>query len=294
MGRALKKVVTAGQLAADLNLDLYGDSETPIFRVDTADAASNGSLCFAKNSVWAAKVPPGAVLITSHEHAVERSGPTLLSKQPRLDFAKALGLLERCAGFVWSTADPVIHPSARIGRNVVLGRGVHIGAETVIHHNAVIGDEVVIGERCVIKSCTVIAEDGFGFERDLQGKAVRLPHIGTVLIGNDVEVGSLTTVCRGTLNNTVLRDGCKIDDHVHIAHNVDVGDDAFIIACAEVSGGVKIGQRAWIAPNASVLNQLTIGADAVVGLGAVVVKLVPDGSVVAGNPAKPFNRKIPE
>ena len=88
----------------------------------------------------------------------------------------------------------------------------------------------------------------------------------------------------------MLRNGCKIDDHVHIAHNVDVGEDAFIIACAEVSGGVKIGPRAWIAPNASVLNQLTIGADAVVGLGGVVVKSVPDGVVVVGNPARPLAR----
>jgi UDP-3-O-[3-hydroxymyristoyl] glucosamine N-acyltransferase len=97
-------------------------------------------------------------------------------------------------------------------------------------------------------------------------------------------------VCRGTLGDTVLRDGCKVDDHVHIAHNVDVGEYAFVIACAEVSGGVRIGQRAWIAPNASILNQLTIGADAVVGLGGVVVKSVPDGTVVAGNPAKQLSR----
>jgi UDP-3-O-[3-hydroxymyristoyl] glucosamine N-acyltransferase len=118
-----------------------------------------------------------------------------------------------------------------------------------------------------------------------------LPHLGGVVLGDDVEVGSLTTVCRGTLADTILRDGCKIDDHVHIAHNIDVGEDAFVIACAEVSGGVKIGRRAWIAPNASILNQLSVGDDSVVGLGAVVVRSVPDGAVVVGNPAKPIARE---
>ena len=289
MGRKLKTGITVGQLATALGLTLQGSAEEVLYRVDSADSAGVGSLCFAKNNTWVAQVESSAVLLTAQVHPVNRSGPTLLSSQPRLDFARALVLLESLAGFVWSKAEPVIHPTARIGKNVVLGSGVRIGADTVIFHNAVIGDEVEIGARCVVKSCAVIGEYGFGFERDALGKAVRLPHIGTVVIGDDVEVGSLTTVCRGTLGDTVLRNGCKIDDHVHISHNVDVGEDAFVIACAEVSGGVKIGPRAWIAPNASILNQLTIGAGAIVGLGGVVVKSVPDGVVVAGNPAKPFS-----
>jgi UDP-3-O-[3-hydroxymyristoyl] glucosamine N-acyltransferase LpxD len=290
MGRTLKTAVTAGRLATELGLELRGDQNAYIQRVDAADSATSGSFCFAKNAVWSSKVFTAAILLTSTDNLVQREGTTLVSSQPRLDFARALGLLESWAGFVWSDSKPDIHPTARIGRNVVLGRGVRIGAGTVIYHNAVIGDEVSIGQRCVIKSCAVVGEEGFGFERDTLGKAVRLPHIGTVLIGDEVEVGSLTTICRGTIGDTILRNGCKIDDHVHVSHNVDVGEDAFVIACAEVSGGVKIGPRAWIAPNASILNQLSIGADAIVGLGGVVVKSVPDGAVVAGNPAKPFLR----
>lgn len=291
MGRALKSPVPAGKLAAALGLELLGSPDSLITRVDTADAASSGSFCFAKNAAWAGKVAQSAILLTAVENAAGRGfGVTLISGQPRLDFARALGLLEEWAGFVWSEAAPHVDPSATIGQNVVLGRGVRIGAGSRIYHNVVVGDEVVIGERCIIKSSAVVGEEGFGFERDGNGRAVRLPHIGTVIIESDVEVGSLTTVCRGTLGDTVLRAGCKIDDHVHIAHNIDVGEDAFVIACAEVSGGVKIGQRAWIAPNATVLNQVTIGSDSVVGLGAVVVKSVPDRAVVVGNPAKPLQR----
>jgi UDP-3-O-[3-hydroxymyristoyl] glucosamine N-acyltransferase LpxD len=290
MGRAINKGVVAGQLANVLGLVLRGPADSVISRVDSADSAESGSLCFAKNKDWVERVAGESVLMTTEDYILGRPGPILVSTQPRRDFARALAALEAMVGFAWSDTEPDIHPSARIGRNVVTGRGVRIGAGTVIYHNVVIGDEVVIGARCVVKSGAVIGEEGFGFERDAQGRAVRLPHIGTVLIGDDVEVGSLTTICRGTLADTVLRNGCKIDDHVHIAHNVDVGEDAFVIACAEVSGGVKIGPRAWIAPNASVLNQLTIGADAVVGLGGVVVKSVHDGVVVVGNPARPLAR----
>lgn len=286
MGRALRKGVTAGQLATELGLELRGSSEEVIHRIDTAESAGAGALCFAKNTEWVAKVSSSALLLTAADCLVDRTGSTILSPQPRLDFARALSVLESLVGFAWSEAEPLIHHTARIGRNVVLGRGVRVGANTVIFHNTVIGDEVEIGDRCVIKSCAVIGEDGFGFERDAMGRAVRLPHIGRVMIGNDVEVGALTTLCRGTLADTVLRDGCKIDDHVHIAHNVDVGEDAFVIACAEISGGVKIGRRAWIAPNASILNQISIGTDSVIGLGGVVVKSVPDGAVVFGNPAR--------
>ncbi len=286
MGRKLKTGVTSGQLAAELGLELNGSSEEIIFRVDSVESAGVGSFCFAKNNAWASQVFEYAVLLTTQELAVKRAGPTLLSSQPRLDFARALVYLESISGFVWSEDEPAIHPTATIGKNVVLGRGVRIGAETVIFHNAVIGAEVKIGARCVVKSCAVIGEEGFGFERDALGTAQRLPHIGTVVIGDDVEVGSLTTVCRGTLADTVLRNGCKIDDHVHIAHNVDIGENAFVIACAEVSGGVKVGPRAWIAPNATVLNQVTIGADAIIGLGAVVIKSVSPNEVVVGNPAK--------
>lgn len=290
MGRKIKSDITAFHLASELDLELIGDKNVLVKQVDSVDLATDGSLCFAKNSNWAMKASHTAILIASFADAVNRKGVTLVSRQPRLDFARALSFLEKYSGFEWASEEPFVDRSARIGRNVVLGKGVYVGANTIIHHNVVIGDEVIIGQRCVIKSGAIIGENGFGFERDEEGKAVRLHHLGTVIIDDDVEIGSLSTVCRGTLANTRLRTGSKIDDHVHIAHNVDVGENAFIIACAEVSGGVQIGARAWLAPNSSVINQVNIGADAVIGLGAVVLKSVPNGTVVVGNPAKPLVR----
>jgi UDP-3-O-[3-hydroxymyristoyl] glucosamine N-acyltransferase len=290
MARELKSPISVGYLAAELGLEVFGDLDSLIFRVDSVGSDSMGSLCFAKNIGWSNKASEHSVLITSEDSILDRSGPTIFSHQPRLDFARALNLIDFSVGYVWSSSQPMIHPTAIIGQNVILGKGVRVGAGTVVHHNVVIGDEVIIGERCIIKSGAIIGEEGFGFERNIHGKAVRLPHLGAVLIDDDVEVGSLTTVCRGTLGDTVLRKGCKIDDHVHIAHNVDVGEDAFVIACAEISGGVKIGPSAWIAPNVSVLNQVSIGANSVIGLGSVVIKSVPNDAVVVGNPAKLLSR----
>lgn len=285
MGRAISKAVSANDVARHLGLPTL-TSDVDITSIAAVDEAAEGALSFAKSGPWAQKAPVGAVVIVSPDHAALVKGHALVSPTPRLDFARALAYIEETAGYVWSQAEPEIHPTARVGQNVVLGKGVVVGAGTRILHNVVIQDEVIIGARSIIKSCAVVGEDGFGFERDADGKAVRLPHLGRVIIEDDVEIGSLTTVCRGTLGDTLIRRGAKIDDHVHIAHNVEVGEDAFVIACAEISGGVHIGAQAWVAPNASVLNQLKIGEQAIVGLGAVVVRNVDDKSIVAGNPAK--------
>ncbi len=285
MGRAISRPVSANDVARYLGLPALV-SDVEITSIAPVDEAVAGALSFAKSGAWAEKAPAGAVVIVSPEHAALVKGHALVSPTPRLDFARALAYIEDTAGYVWSQAEPDIHPTAFIGQNVVLGKGVVVGAGARILHNVVIQDEVTIGARSIIKSCAVVGEDGFGFERDADGKALRLPHLGRVIIEDDVEIGSLTTVCRGTLGDTLIRRGAKIDDHVHIAHNVDVGEDAFVIACAEISGGVRIGAQAWVAPNASVLNQLKIGEKAIVGLGAVVVRNVDDKSIVAGNPAK--------
>ena len=292
MGRALKFSVSSSVVARSAGLGTIGPDIDIVGAAALGDARA-GELCFLKSDKYLDRLTAGTLVVTTAELAaavVEHGGSALVSRNPRLDFARAVAWLDETCGFVWSTEEPVVHPTAMIGANVVLGRGVRIGAASRVLHNVVIGAEVVIGDRCIVKSCAVIGEDGFGFERAEDGSAVRLPHLGGVIIEDDVEVGSLTTICRGTLANTVLRQGAKIDDHVHIAHNVVVGKHAFVIACAEVSGGVVVGEAAWIAPSASIKEQLRVGDRAVVGLGAVVLKDVLSDQVVVGNPAKALVR----
>lgn len=173
-----------------------------------------------------------------------------------------------------------------IGNNVVIGDNVQIGQDSLVKAGAVINNNVVIGDHTVIRENAVIGGAGFGFERDEKGIPIRLPHIGGVIIGNDVEIGALTTVASGTIEPTIIGEYTKIDDHVHIAHNCHIGKCCIITACAEISGSVKIGDNTWLGPNCSIINGINIGNKCLIGIGAVVNKSVEDNMTISGNPAK--------
>jgi UDP-3-O-[3-hydroxymyristoyl] glucosamine N-acyltransferase len=166
------------------------------------------------------------------------------------------------------------------------GKGVVIGAKSFVGHNVVIDDGVHIREDCIIKSNTVIGEPGFGFERDEFGRPIRLLHLGNVIIGNRVELGSLNSVCRGTIENTIIEDDVKTDDQVHIAHNCIIRCGSLIAACVEISGGVDFGDHTWIGPNSSIIQKVKIGDKSFIGIASNVTKSVKNGTAVAGNPAR--------
>lgn len=149
-------------------------------------------------------------------------------------------------------------------------------------------DGTRIGRNVTVFSGTVIGADGFGYERRADGGMEKFIHKGGVVIEDDVEIGSNTSIDRGTLGDTILRRGAKVDNQVHIAHNCDVGEDAVVIAQSMIGGSVKIGARAWIAPSVVVMNGIAIGQDAMCGLGSIVTKSVKDGETVMGNPARPL------
>ncbi len=173
-----------------------------------------------------------------------------------------------------------------IGQYVVIGNNVTIGSGTQIHSGVQIHDRVKIGKNVLLKSGCVIGTAGFGFERNEEGAFERFPHIGGVVIEDDVEIGANTCVDSGTLSNTTIGKGTKIDNLVHIAHNVVIGKDCAIIALAMIGGGAKICDGAWVAPTACVRDGIIIGKQALVGMGAVVTKNVDDSDVVLGVPAR--------
>ena len=157
---------------------------------------------------------------------------------------------------------------------------------TEIREHVVIGHDVRIGAHALIKSHAVIGEEGFGMERDADGDNIRIPHLGSVVIEDHVEVGNFTTVCSGTIAPTRVGDHTKIDDHVHVAHNCRIGRNVIITACAEISGSVVIEDDAWIGPNASVIQGVTLGRNSLLGIGAVAVKSVPDDEIRIATPAR--------
>lgn len=174
-----------------------------------------------------------------------------------------------------------IHPSVVMDGWVERGENVHVGPNTYLHKSVVLGNDVTIGANCTIGA------PGFGYYAAEDGVMRRMPHVGGVLIEDGVEIGNNVCIDRGTLGVTRIGRYARIDNLVHIAHNVYVGDRAVIIAHAMIGGSAHIGNDVWIAPSACIRNGITVGDKAVVGLAANVVKDVPPGVTVMGNPARP-------
>ena len=184
----------------------------------------------------------------------------------------------------------IIHKESYIGPYCVIG-DVKIGKNTFIHENCSIRDNTLIGNNVNIKPNTIIGGDGFGYSVNEHGNQEKFPHIGGVIIEDDVDIGSNTCIDKGTLGNTLISKGAKIDNLVHIAHNVKIGKNSMIIAQAMIGGSTEIGDNSWISPSSCIRDAITIGSNVMIGLGSLVTKSVPDNEIWMGSPARRFKRK---
>jgi UDP-3-O-[3-hydroxymyristoyl] glucosamine N-acyltransferase len=235
------------------------------------------------------------LFVVSPEYTSLVSQPRLITTHPREEYTNIVRRMFDYDGSYWSQ-DCAIHqtakidPSTRLAPGVSIGRNSVVGRNCVIYPNVVVGPNCSIGDNCVIKSGTVIGQSGFGIFQSHDGLPMHFPHVGGVVIENDVEIGALNTICSGSIHPTIVCAGVKTDDHVHVAHNCAIGARTLITACAELSGSVIIGEGCWIGPNSSICDGLTVGDRAFVGIGATVTKAVPEGVVVGGNPARQLRR----
>lgn len=226
------------------------------------------------------------------EEFISENCTYLITDNPRLAFQKVL------TDFFMPKKKVGISKTAIIGENVKLGNQIFLGEHVIIEDHCEIGDGSFIDHHTVIKCDTMIGKNvsiganttiggvGFGYEKDETGQFVFIPHIGNVVIGDDVEIGNNTCIDRAVLGSTKLCDNVKIDNLVHIAHGVQIGRNSLVIANAMVAGSVVIGENSWVAPSSSILNQKKIGNNVTIGLSAVVVKDVKDGETVIGSPAE--------
>ncbi|MCZ4300527.1 LpxD N-terminal domain-containing protein [Microbacterium oxydans] len=289
--------VTAAVIAEQLSAALAG-SDRAVTGLAPLGEAAEGDLTFVVDPVAnadaaASALRAGAILLSPPTLNTDGLvGTAILVQNARAAFAQAVAahFARRLAPGIATTArvDPAaeVHPGAHVGEYTVIRAGAVIAEGTEIRDHVVIGHDVVIGAHALIKSHAVIGEEGFGMERDVNGDNIRIPHVGSVIIEDHVEVGNFTTVCSGTISPTRVGDHTKIDDHVHVAHNCRIGRNVIITACAEVSGSVVIDDDAWIGPNASVIQGVTLGRNSLLGIGAVAVKSVPADEVRIGNPAR--------
>ena len=169
-----------------------------------------------------------------------------------------------------------------------VGADSKLGADVNLFPNVTVYPRTEIGARVRIHAGTVVGSDGFGYVLD-SGIHRKVPQIGNVVIGDDVEIGANVTIDRGALGSTVIGKGTKIDNLVHVAHNVVIGENALVIACTMIGGSTEIGDNCWVAPAVILRNGIKIGANSTLGMGCNVTKDVPANATVTGSPAMPLD-----
>lgn len=285
-------------LAKLLEAEATSAPETPIKGVAPIDQAKEGDMVFvtdAKSLEEAEKSAASAVIAPLKSSPRK---PAILVKNPRLAMARILDLFRPD-----KPAEPEIHKTVVSGKNVKIGKGtsvgahaflgddVRIGLDCIIHPNVSIYDGTVIGNRVIIHSNSVIGVDGFGFEPE-NGKHVKIPQIGNVVIEDDVEIYANCTVARGTMRSTTIGRGTKLDCGVHIAHNCTIGEDCAIAAHVALAGGAKLGNRIYVGGQAAFSNRVTVGDNTVVMAKSGVTKDFPANSVISGFPAQEHKKEL--
>jgi UDP-3-O-[3-hydroxymyristoyl] glucosamine N-acyltransferase len=312
--------ITAEAIADLVSGELVGDGRVSVSGVaplDRAEATHLSILSNAKYQTLFATTRAGIVLVDPEfRESVGSARARIIVKQP---LEKLLALLPRL--YPARQTQHGIAPTARIGRRVVLGRNISVGDYAVIGANAKLGDDVIIGphsvigeevaigngsrlwahvtvypgasigERVFLHSGARIGSDGFGYVF-LDDAHQKIPHVGGCIIGDDVEIGANSTIDRGSIDDTVIGAGTKIDNLVHIAHNVRIGKKCLIMAQVGIAGSVTVGDAAILAGQAGISGHLTIGPGARVAAQGGVFGDVPAGETWSGYPARPHRESL--
>ncbi len=278
---------TLGELSERLGVKLRGDAGCRIERVATLQNAESGCVSFLANRRYQGflRATRASAVILASEFLPQCNVNALISANPYLSYAKAAALLnpER-------TFKPGVHPSASVAKGAKVHPDAHIGPHCSVAHGAEIGARAYVGPGCVLEESAVLGEDGrlvakvtlcknvrvgkrvilhpgvvigadgFGIAND-DGVWVKVPQLGSVVIGDDVEIGANTTVDRGALEDTVLEDGVKLDNLIQIGHNVQIGAHTAVAACVAIGGSARIGKRCTIGGAASIAGHLEIADD---------------------------------
>lgn len=295
------------EIVARFGGEIVGPGDTIVSRIGTLQGAGPGDLAFLANPKYRHQLAGSraSAVIMAPPAADDGPAAAILTAQPYLYYARVAQWLNPLPpaeagihpsavveGDVAASASIGPHvwigPGARIGGDVVIaascsiGAGVEIGSGTRVAANVAIYSGSRIGERCLVHSGAVIGADGFGFAREAEGAWVKIPQVGRVLIGNDVEIGAGTTIDRGALGDTVIGDGVKLDNQIQIGHNVQIGAHTAMAGCVGIAGSACIGERCTLGGGAIVLGHLQIADDVNVSAGTLVAKSIPQAGTYSG------------
>jgi UDP-3-O-[3-hydroxymyristoyl] glucosamine N-acyltransferase len=282
--------LTLAEIARRLGGRVAGDPATRVRQVGSLEHAGAGDISFLSSARFKSRLGAtrASAVILSPEFEDLTPLPRIVSEAPYLYFARVSQLFNPLI-----TQAPGVHPSAVLGKDVRLGEGVSIGAGCVIGDGVSIGDgsclypRVVIYEKCslgkrvIVHAGAVIGADGFGIARDAGGW-VKIPQIGGVRIGDDVEIGANTTIDRGAIDDTVVEEGVKLDNQIQIGHNVRVGARTAMAGCAAVAGSADIGRDCTIGAAALILGHLQLVDGVHVSAGTVISRSVRQPGTYTG------------
>jgi UDP-3-O-[3-hydroxymyristoyl] glucosamine N-acyltransferase len=275
---------------------LEGDGSVVVSQVGSLASAGAGQIAFLASPKYRQQLQStraAAVIVPPH-FAGDTELPRIVHQNPYAYYARVVALLNpigRRAPGIHSSA--VVHSeipaSASIGEHVVVGTGVGIGENVIVYPGCVIGDGVsigdnsllypnvviyrgcVIGKRTIIQAGAIIGSDGFGFAKE--GELwIKIPQIGRVVIGDDVEIGANTSIDRGALDDTMIGDGVKLDNQIQVAHNVVIGENSAMAGCVGIAGSTKIGRRCTVGGAGMIIGHLELADDVHVSAGTMVTK----------------------
>jgi UDP-3-O-[3-hydroxymyristoyl] glucosamine N-acyltransferase len=300
---------TLGQLAAQFGCELDGDASVVVNRVGTLSNAAPDAVTFLANSLYRAQLGQtrAAAVIVAPRDRDACPVARLVHPEPYLAYARIATSLHPPAGVAPGVhTSAVVAASARvaasaqidaqavIGSDCTIGDDALIGAGSVLGANVTVGkgtrigprvtllDGVRIGARCIVHPGAVIGADGFGFAPD-RGTWQKIPQVGSVVIGDDVEIGANTTIDRGAIEDTVIEDGVKLDNLVQIAHNARIGAHTIMAAMSGVAGSTKVGKRCMIGGGAVMINSLTICDDVMFTFRSIVTRSVDEPGTYSGH-----------
>ncbi len=280
--------------------EIIGDSSIRISQIASLDSAQPGDLTFVTNARYRSELDKtrASAVILGRELADATNAARIVCDNPYAYYAKACALLNPPFDHpVGIHADAYVAPTAHLGESVSIGPGAvvdeqaridagvrigagnyigrqaHIGAGTLLHANVVVYDRCIIGERGIIHSGAVIGADGFGMAME-NGRWIKIPQIGRVVIGSDVEVGANTTIDRGALGDTVIEDDVKLDNQIQIGHNCRIGAHTAIAGCVGIAGSARIGRYCRIGGGAMIHGHIEIVDNVEVSAGTLVPKSI--------------------
>lgn len=305
---------TAGQIADQINGTIVGDRDIDILNISKIEEGSKGSLTFLANPKYTEFIyttKASVAIVSSDFEPTEKIELTLIKvKDPYSSFTTILELFNKDlsnregisqltvidksskisdSSFIGSFSsvgeNSIIGENCVIENQVFIGNNVEVGNGCKFYPGVKILDDTIIGQNCIIHSSTTIGSDGFGFAPNDDGSFKKIPQTGNVVIGDNVEIGSNSTIDRATLGSTIISDGVKLDNQIQIAHNVEIGENTAIAAQSGIAGSTKIGKNCMIGGQVGIIGHIKIGDNVKIQAQAGVTSDVESNSRVTGTPA---------